>query len=156
MEKEKEKKEKEREKDKAVKAVDDNIASTSGSSLVVLAESPSSSGSQSVLKSTHWPPQTQSPKPEQTKERATAVMPAMLTNSPSTTPTLPAPLTPAVSSPLKQERSEPRKSPNASSNTSPSPSPSSNQSPSQSRSRSESTEPEPVPPLVELDTKESR
>ncbi|XP_017116120.1 BTB/POZ domain-containing protein 9 [Drosophila elegans] len=157
MEREREKdKVKERETEKKVvkPEEDDNTASTSVASIAAPGESPStsspSSSSQSVLKSNHWPPTTQSPKPEQTKEKASPVVPQ-----------LPTPLTPAVSPPLKREQNEPRKSPSASSNTpniSPSPSPSSNPSPSQSRSRSQSAEPEPerepVPPLVELDTKE--
>ncbi|XP_017045818.1 BTB/POZ domain-containing protein 9 [Drosophila ficusphila] len=160
MEKEQQEKQKEkkRDTDKAVKPEDDNIASTSGTSRAALAESPScSGGSQSVIKSNHWPPQTQSPKAEPTKEKAVAEVAPLPAISPSASPSLPAPLTPAASPSLKQKGSEPAKSPDASPSTSPSPSgnPSPSPSQSQSRSRSQSAEAEPVPPLVELDTKDA-
>lgn len=146
MEKEREKREKEK---KTAKTDDDNIASTSGSSLASgHAESPStsSSSSQSVLRSIHWPPQT--------REVAVAPLtpPAL---SPPGTPALPAPLTPATSSPHNNhEQNQPSNiSADASHHTSPSSR--SNPSPSLSRSRSQSAELEPVPPLVELDTRET-
>ncbi|XP_002041898.2 BTB/POZ domain-containing protein 9 [Drosophila sechellia] len=143
MEEEREKKEKEK---KTARTDDDNIASTSGSSLASgHAESPSTStsSSQSVLRSIHWPQQTAAVVP--------LTPPAL---SPSDTPALPAPLIPAHSSSHNYEQNQPW---NLSADASPHTSPSSrnNPSPNLSRSRSQSAEWEPVPPLVELDTRET-
>ncbi|KAH8238295.1 hypothetical protein KR032_002809 [Drosophila birchii] len=158
MEKDLEKtKDKERDGEKGGKPTDDNIASTSASSMLALAASAastsssaiagSSSGQNGILKSTHWPPQTttQSPKPNPlpTKDKAAAVETTGVSSPP---PLLPAPLSPAVSPPSPQARESPSPGSSSSPNVSPSPSPSQ----SGSRSRSQSAEVDPVPPLVEL------
>ncbi|EDV44558.1 uncharacterized protein Dana_GF20424 [Drosophila ananassae] len=152
--------EKEKEKDKPRDKPTDRNATSS----------PSSSSS-AVLKSTHWPPPAPVPsKVEQPKEKssceaaskATPVLPTTSAASPRTASAsqkLPAPLTPAASTPPPQQQQQQPldpTEPSESQSQSPSSSSSPSQSQSRSRSRSQSAEPDPVPPLVELDTKEAR